>query len=393
MMQNKKLQFFAAVSFLLLGIALNPAYGDDPLTLSVFHSPTCQRCLKVKKEVISEIEKEFKGKIRIEYHDIADIKNYTSMLGLKEKHNKNITLELPVFFINGNLLNGTGDVKGNLERLISASLAGPKQEGAIPGVDLVSRFKDIRPLAIFGAGLTDGINPCAFTVIVFFMSYLAFQGYRKLELLIIGLSFIFAVFLTYFLIGLGIFNFLYRLEGFWALTKIFNISIGIFSLILGILAVYDLLKFSQTRDTEGQLLQLPKVIKNRIHSVIGRHYRKAKEAQGEQKRLALNLARLVLSALVTGFLVSILEAVCTGQLYLPTLTFILKTTPLKVKALVYLVIYNIMFIIPLLIVFLLALLGVTSSAFAQFIRKHMVTVKALMAVLFISLGIFLVWRG
>jgi cytochrome c biogenesis protein CcdA len=301
-------------------------------------------------------------------------------------------LHLPVFFMNGNLLNGTGDVKSNLERLISASLAGPKQEGEILGVDLASRFKDIRPLAVVGAGLADGINPCAFTVIVFFMSYLAFQGYRKLELLIIGLSFITAVFLTYFLIGLGIFNFLYRLEGFWVFTRIFNVSVGIFSLVLGVLAVYDLLKFSRTRDIEGQLLQLPQVIKNRIHSVIGRHYRKVKE-EGAQKGPALNPARLVLSALITGFLVSILEAVCTGQLYLPTLAFILKSTPLKAKALGYLVIYNVMFVIPLFIIFLLALLGVTSSAFAQFIRKHLVSVKALMAIIFISLGIFLVWRG
>jgi cytochrome c biogenesis protein CcdA len=102
---------------------------------------------------------------------------------------------------------------------------------------------------------------------------------------------------------------------------------------------------------------------------------------------------LVLSALITGFLVSILEAVCTGQLYLPTLTFILKSTPLKAKAFVYLVIYNIMFVIPLFAVFLLALLGVTSGNFSQFIRKHLASVKLLMAFIFISLGIFLVWRG
>jgi len=392
-MKNKKLQFLAAVTFICLFMFLGPAQSEDTPVLTVFHSPSCQRCLKVKKEIIPQLEKEFKGKLRIEYHDITEIKNYTSMLGLKEKYNKNIILHLPVFFMNGNLLNGTGDVKVNLERLIRASLEeGVKKEGEVLGVDLASRFKDIRPLAVVGAGLADGINPCAFTVIVFFMSYLAFQGYRKLELLIIGLSFIAAVFLTYFLIGLGIFNFLYRLEGFWMFTRVFNVSVGMFSLVLGILAVYDLLKFSQTRDTESQLLQLPQVIKNRIHSVIGRHYRKAKK-EGAQKGAASNFARLILSALITGFLVSILEAVCTGQLYLPTLAFILKATPLKAKALGYLVVYNVMFVIPLFIIFLLALLGVTSSAFAQFIRKHLVSVKALMAIIFISLGIFLVWRG
>ena len=392
-MPNKILQFFGVISLLFLGINFSPAYSEDIPTLLVFYSPTCHRCIKVRQEVMPRIEKEFNGKIRIEYHDIASIKNYISVLGLKEKYKKDIVLELPVFFINGNMLNGTGDVKTNLERLLNASLGEkPKKSGEVPGIDLVSHFQGIRPVGIITAGLTDGINPCAFTVIVFFISYLALQGYRKLELIIIGLSFIFAVFLTYLLIGLGIFNFLYRLEGFWLLTRIFNISIGIFSLILGIFAIYDLLNFRKTQDTEGQLLQLPKAVKNQIHSVIGMHYRKTKET-GAEKTIASRLARLVLSALITGFLVSILEAVCTGQLYLPTITFILKTTPLKWKAFMYLVTYNIMFIIPLFIIFLLALFGVTSTQFAQFIKKHMVSIKVLMAGLFISLGIFLIWRG
>ncbi len=393
MMKNKKLQFFTAVSFICLSLFLRPAQGEEAPALMIFHSPTCHRCLKVKKEVIPRIEKEFKGRLRIEYHDIAEIKNYTSMLGLKEKYDKDIVLELPVFFINGNLLNGTGDVEANLRALINTSLEkGPEQQGTAPGVDLVSRFKDIRPVAVAGAGLTDGVNPCAFTVIVFFMSYLAFQGYRKLELLIIGSSFICAVFLTYFLIGLGLFNFLYRLENFWVFTRLFNVAVGVFSLALGILAIYDFLKFRKTQDTASQILQLPQAVKNQIHSVIGRYYRKGKEG-GEQKRTALSLLSLVLSALITGFLVSILEAVCTGQLYLPTLAFILKSTPLKAKAFVYLVIYNIMFVVPLFVVFLLALLGVTSGNFSQFVRRHLTSVKLLMAFIFISLGIFLVWRG
>jgi cytochrome c biogenesis protein CcdA len=122
------------------------------------------------------------------------------------------------------------------------------------------------------------------------------------------------------------------------------------------------------------------------------HYRKDREAD-TKKTTSLRLARLVLSALITGFLVSILEAVCTGQMYLPTITFILKTTTLKLKAFTYLLVYNIMFIIPLVVIFLLALFGVTSQQFAQFIRKHMVSIKLLMAVVFISLGVLLVWRG
>lgn len=332
-----------------------------------------------------DIENKFKGKISVEYRDIADIENYKLMLSLEEKTGLKLENVLPVFYFQGYFLNGTGQVRENLEKLIAKGLKQPlsgKIEAA--AVDLVARFKDFRPLAITSAGLLDGINPCAFTVIVFFISFLALQGYKRKELIAIGLSFILAVFLTYLLIGLGLFGFLYRLKTFWGVTRVINISIGILSIILGVFCVWDFFKFKRTKNTEGLILQLPASVKKQIHSVIGMHYRRHKQG---------HIARLMLSALVTGFLVSILEAVCTGQVYLPTITFVLKTAPLKLQALGYLLLYNLMFIIPLLVIFLFALLGVTSGEFSRILKKHLLTIKVLMALLFFSLGIFLIWQA
>ncbi|MDD5568682.1 MAG: hypothetical protein PHY88_05705 [Candidatus Omnitrophica bacterium] len=389
---KKKILFTLGFIFPALFMASNMAQGVDLPKLSVFHSPSCHRCVEVKKDILPQIEGKFKDKLDIEYYDIADIKNYAFLFGLKEKYNKDFEITLPVFFINGQLINGRGDVKSNLEIAINVALGeSPRSEPPIM-VDLVRHFNGFKPLAIAGSGLIDGINPCAFTVIVFFISYLAFQGYKKLELIIIGLTFIFSVFLTYLLIGLGIFNFLYQINSFWVISRVFNISIGIISLILGGAAIYDLLKFRKTQDTQGLLLQLPRVVKNKIHSIIGLHYRKTGEPEA-RKPLFGRLVKLIISAFVTGFLVSILEAVCTGQLYLPVISFILKTTPFKLKAFGYLIVYNIMFIVPLFIIFILALFGVTSGAFAQFIRKHMASIKLLMSIVFIGLGISLVWRG
>ncbi|MFH0855607.1 MAG: hypothetical protein V1869_03750 [Candidatus Omnitrophota bacterium] len=390
---KKRPLFVFAFLIPALFLALSKAQGEELPKLLVFHSPACHRCLEVKKDILPQVEDAFKGKIKVEYYDISDIKNYAFLFGLKEKYSKNFELDLPVFFINGQLVNGKGDVKSNLEIAINVALGESQRSESALAVDLVRHFNGFKPLAIASSGLIDGINPCAFTVIVFFISYLAFQGYRRLELIIIGLTFIFAVFCTYLLIGLGIFNFLYQLDSFWVISKVFNILIGIFSLILGGAAIYDLLKFRKTLDTEGLLLQLPKAVKNQIHSIIGSHYRKTGALEATKKTVFGRLARLSVSALITGFLVSILEAVCTGQLYLPVITFILKSTPLKLKALGYLVVYNIMFIVPLFIIFLLALFGVTSGQFAQFIKKHMVTVKVLMSIMFIGLGVFLIWRG
>jgi cytochrome c biogenesis protein CcdA len=123
---------------------------------------------------------------------------------------------------------------------------------------------------------------------------------------------------------------------------------------------------------------------------VGLHYRVNKTAQAASGR---HLFRLVLSALITGFLVSVLELICTGQTYLPTITFILKTTPLKLPALAYLLLYNFMFVAPLFIIFAFALFGATSGQFSKILQKHLPIIKILMAIVFFGLGIFLILRA
>jgi len=56
--------------------------------------------------------------------------------------------------------------------------------------------------------LVDGLNPCAFATIVFFISYLAFMGRRSREVLAVGAALALGVFLTYLGIGVGLLRFL-----------------------------------------------------------------------------------------------------------------------------------------------------------------------------------------
>jgi MFS family permease len=390
-MIKKKRLVFLLIAVLCLVIFVAVAYAKTaPLKLLVFHSPSCVRCLEVKKNDLPEIENRYKARVEIEYYDVTDINNYKFLMGLNEKYKPNIELTLPIFFIQGKFLNGKVKIDEVLPKLIDESIGSFTGEENKEGLDLVKYFSGLSPLVILGAGLIDGVNPCAFTVIVFFISYLALQGYRKRQLAVIGATFIISVFTTYTLIGLGLFNFLYRLNSFWLFTKIFNIFIGILSLSLGFIALYDLFRLKKTQDTDDLVLQLPKSIKNRIHSVIGWHYRRDKRDLTASSNFSF--LRLVISALITGFLVSLLEAVCTGQLYLPTIAIVLKTSSLKFQALIYLILYNIMFILPLFAIFILALFGITSMQFAGFLKKNLTIFKVIIAGVFFILGFYLLWR-
>ena len=58
--------------------------------------------------------------------------------------------------------------------------------------------------AVIGGGMIDGINPCMFTVIIFFTAYLSYLKKAKKEIVIAGMLFTVAVFLTYYAVGLGL---------------------------------------------------------------------------------------------------------------------------------------------------------------------------------------------
>jgi len=374
----------------LLPVKILASDKQDLPKLIIFHSLSCQACIKAKQEVMPSIEKEFKDKIIFEYRDVSQIENYKMLLGLLQGNSAGLKYQVPLFYLGGRFLTGEGQLHDNLWGFITEGIERKPVLGLSP-VDLTAYFKTFVPAAIIFAGLSDGINPCAFTVIVFFISFLALQGYRKKELILIGLAFILAVFLTYLGIGLGIFNFFYSFAGFWVITRLLNIMIGILSIIFGVLAIYDFIIFKKTGSTEGLILQLPKPIKERIHQVVGFFYRKSLAEKQEKSKPALG--RLLFSALAAGFLVSLLEAVCTGQVYLPTISFVLKSTTLKLQALGYLLLYNIMFIAPLIVIFVLALLGTTSQQFSDFLKKRLGLIKILMAILFFGLGLYLLWRA
>jgi hypothetical protein len=382
----------ALVVVCICGPAFAQQAHPQKLEVNYFFTPTCHICHEVREQIISQIEAKYKDKLVVNFRDISFIENYKLLLALKQKYGPAKNSTVPSVQFADRFLNGKKEISENLVSLVEAELAkGSFRETKNPGVDLVKNFISFTPVTIISAGLIDGINPCAFTVIVFFISFLALQGYRKKELALIGAFFIFAVFLTYLLIGLGIFTVFYSLKGFWALRKIFNLAIGFLSLIFAVLAACDLGKFVKSGRTEGMSLQLPRAVKNQIHKVIGLRYRKDRAAT--EGAPPASVLKLIITALVTGFLVSLLEAVCTGQVYLPTITFVLKSTDIKLKAFAYLLLYNLMFILPLFAIFLCALAGTTSEQFSGFLKKHFLLSKVLMMALFSVLGIYLIWRG
>ena len=120
------------------------------------------------------------------------------------------------------------------------------------------------------------------------------------------------------------------------------------------------------------LLQLPSSFKKRIHASI---------------RTRVRTAALAGSSLVLGFLVSIFEFACTGQVYLPLLGYLARMHR-QARRLGLLLLYNLCFILPLLVVFGGELPGRELGRITAVFQAHMGKVKLGLAVVFVGLAVF-----
>ena len=240
---------------------------------------------------------------------------------------------------------------------------------------IISRFKSLGILTILSAGLLDGINPCAFATLIFFISYLTFVGRKRSEILWVGIGFSGAIFTTYFLIGLGILSFIQHLSFLPLFSRIVYLLTILVALILGTLSLYDYLQLKRGRPSEMKL-QLPDFLKKRIHQTI---------------RKETKATRYFLAAIAAGVAISLLEFACTGQVYLPTILFVMNVPSLRGEAFLYLFLYNFMFVVPLLIIFGVTYLGVTSEQLSFFLQRRVAAIKLLTALFFFLLAGILIF--
>jgi len=225
------------------------------------------------------------------------------------------------------------------------------------------------------AGLIDGINPCAFATIIFLIAFLSTVGKKSRETLLVGITYSVVVFVVYFLIGMGLIKTIGILTVTAIIREIILGAVALLSIFLGSLSFYDYLKIKKGKIEEAKL-QLPRFIKRNIHLVI---------------REKMGMRNLFVAAALSGFFISLSEFICTGQIYLPTLIFVSEVPALRIKALTYLVLYNIAFIFPLVVVFLATYKGMRSSALNKFWSKKVEFVKLITGFFFVLLGGLLIF--
>ena len=352
---------------------------DQAIHIAYFYKRGCEKCEKAN-QILRKL-KERHPEVVIEKRNVKENQELLEAMGQLHKVPEVKRLTTPAVFIGETYFLDNVDedqLETVIQRYLPTGVASRLSQAELKtedaGARIISRFRSLRVLTIAGAGLIDGINPCAFATIVLFISYMSLAGRRRREMLMTGIAFTSAVFVTYFLLGMGALRFLEYLNSFSIIAKIVYLIAAMATFAIAILSFYDAYKAKLGKAREIKL-QLPKSLKSRIHKII---------------RKQTKTSSVVAGALVIGFAIAALELVCTGQVYLPTITFVAGVAGMRIHALSYLLLYNLMFIVPLLIIFGFVYLGATFVQLGGVLQRHLMKVKLGTGVLLLGLAIWLI---
>ena len=342
------------------------------MTVHFFHSPTCPDCLRLKERFLPGLLARH-PEAAVAYHDLLTERGYRALLEAERRLGREIDKTPPLAIVGRSVLAGVEAIENGLEGEIDRQRGIPTPPSAKGRISVEERFRELGLLAVAAGGLADGINPCAFVTLAFLLSYLALVGRRGKVLLLAGSAFAAGVFLAYFLVGLGLLEILSRIRWFALAGRMLTLIAAGAAGVLGLLSLRDFLRARRGRAAEAKL-QLSERLKRRIHGVIRDRVR----------------GRFVAApSFATGFFVALLEFPCTGQVYFPIVLVLRRIAPLRVQAVLYLLLYNLLFILPLLAVFGLAYWGLTSERLAAAVRRNLGWAKLLLAIVFFGLGTLL----
>lgn len=357
-------------------------------TLVYFYVSSCNDCSKVKKMLtglktvygIDKDGKTFSSTVTVLRYNVGEptglelVKKYFEAYHVPDKDQK-----VPLIFVGETYRAGGETTLSDLEAIIRSGRGLgtmlPEPGGWKPDAG-TSGIKGYSLAGVFLIGFINGFNPCSLSMMLFLLSLLMV---RSVNVLKFGLAFIAGKFLAYLALGTLAYNLLLMIDdsllhGFQSLVK------AVLLVIVVILAAANIQDCFAARDEKYDRIrmQLPKVLRRINHSWI--------------KRITSieNMRLLLVVCFLLGIGISIGEFLCTGQIYLATILYVMKSSQgLNLQALSSFFVYVLAMIIPLLLLTGAIFKGKEIFDLSEAIRVKMHVIKLVNAVIFLILGIII----
>lgn len=272
-----------------------------------FQSEGCHSC-EVADAYIRQVEGEY-PMLTVHRFEVHNSTNWELMVNLYKSRNMSL-YSTPVVFIGNEVLVGPSTIQARLVPLVlnntgwqcpSVNATVPPYEGPTTPPILI----------IMGMALADSLNPCAIAVLLLLVVALS----SSKRVLTTGGAYIAGNFVAYIMIGFGLFTLLRQFQLPYYTSKV----VGALAIVVAIFSLFSKIPASQ-RPTVKKLI---------------------------------DGATSPPAAFLAGGLISAIELPCTGGPYFLALTLMSQYNLSQFQVLGYLLLYNLIFVLPLIVILVL----------------------------------------
>jgi len=347
-------------------LAQNQNYGKKEVFLHVFYGQGCPHC----STLLSFLES-IKGdypELKIYPHEVYQ-NNEERELFEKMADKFNAEIEgVPTTFIDDKIIVGFDKqisllLESEIKRCLLEECGNPIEEiksiesketekiigDSSPASEEKENIKRLTIPMVIGAAAVDAINPCAFAVLIILMTA-ALGIADKKRALKFGLAFTCSIYLAYFLMGLGLFSALQAT----GLSHGFYFFVTVLAIVVGFLNLKDYFWYGK-----GFLMEIPLSWRPKMKKII----KSATSPWG---------------AFLIGFAVSLFELPCTGGPYIVILGLLAKEITRNL-GIIYLLLYNLIFISPLIILSIIIYKGLSTTERLEKIRQEKIKILHLIS--------------
>ncbi len=364
---GKILLSFIVGIFLVLSI-ISPVLAEDSYdtTLHIFYGKGCPHCgaALIFLNSLKEEHPLLKVEMHETYSDQSERELFEKMTAAFRENIEGV----PTTFVDNRIVVGFSDslassiedgVVNCLENGCDDPINRIKDDETVKVVgDKTTAFHRLTIPAVISAAIVDAINPCAFAVLIILMSTVLMSKDRKKSLLA-GLAFSLSIFISYFLMGLG----LYSAIQATGLSHKFYLIVAILAIIIGLFNLKDYLWYGK-----WFVMEVPMKWRPKLKSLIGG-------------------VTSVPGAFLIGFVISLFLLPCTSGPYIVILGLLAESTT-KSYAMILLVFYNLIFIMPMILITLALFFGLTDTKKAEKLRQKKLRFLHLIAgIIILCLGV------
>lgn len=355
----------------------------DSMNILLFTTESCSSCDKVKaflKELPTEMETEEGAcSVNIQELSVMEEENAVYLLQLYEARQVPVALQkVPFLFIGNRYLSGEKEIRSGLEALMKAGEGiGADYNPEIP-VDSEAGKNKFTGIASIGTvvvtGFLNGLNPCALSMTLLFLSLLAAAGGRFLRY---GLCYLAGKFLAYLGLGMAVAAAASSIpmDAFGTARNILNVLLLIFCLGAAFGNLWDFVQVK--KGNFGRVrMQLPRALRRWNEKMM-------------QAAVRPGMGKLLFLAVFGGSVVIALgEFFCTGQIYLASILQWVQSAPGEGVPFFVFCLYIAAMCIPALLIIILVAGGKSVFALSEKSLQRMPAVKLLYAVLFLAFALF-----